>query len=175
MGLNAERFAEKAGIPRTKLRDIENLRAVPSNEEIVRMSIVLNRPTDYLFPECLLQAVERGMFERRKAELTKPRIVALTEAKKLAYDGEKMMIDDAYNESLKLEINRSLRRIPSRERKILEMRFGLNDKEEMTLEEIGKRFGRGKERIRQLEARALRRFRRPRRFKDLRRFWLEPE
>jgi len=175
MGLNAELFAEKIGIARTRLRDIENLRLVPSNEEIARISIFLNKPTDYLFPEYLLKAIEMGMFKRREAQLTKPHIVALTEAKKLAYDGEKTMIDEIYNESLKLQINRTLRSLPSRERKILEMRIGLNDDEEMTLEEVGKRFDRGKERIRQLEARALRKLRNPKRSRSLRRFWLESE
>jgi RNA polymerase primary sigma factor len=49
--------------------------------------------------------------------------------------------------------------LPDREAQILQLRFGLNGSEEYTLEEIGQRFGVSRERIRQLEARALRQMR----------------
>jgi RNA polymerase primary sigma factor len=51
--------------------------------------------------------------------------------------------------------------LPPRERKILEMRFGIGEKKEHTLEEIGDTFDLTRERIRQIEAKALARLRRP--------------
>ena len=54
-----------------------------------------------------------------------------------------------------------------RERKVLEMRFGLKDGQGRTLEEVGLEFGVTRERIRQIEAKALRKLRHPIRSKKL--------
>ena len=55
-----------------------------------------------------------------------------------------------------------------RERRVLQLRFGLIDGHQRTLEEVGKRFGVTRERIRQIEAKALRKLRHPSRSKKLR-------
>ena len=55
-----------------------------------------------------------------------------------------------------------------RERRVLLLRFGLIDGHQRTLEEVGKRFGVTRERIRQIEAKALRKLRHPSRSKKLR-------
>lgn len=61
-----------------------------------------------------------------------------------------------------------------RERKVIDLRFGLNDAEEHTLEEVGHKFGLTRERIRQIEAKALRKLRHPSRSKKLRGYVDEP-
>jgi len=61
----------------------------------------------------------------------------------------------------RLELERALSTLPERERMILAMRFGLTGEEPMTLERIGERFGLTRERIRQLEAKALAKLRHP--------------
>ena len=53
-------------------------------------------------------------------------------------------------------INQSLSTLTDREHKALRMRFGLDDGRSHTLEEVGKQFGVTRERIRQIEAKALR-------------------
>ena len=53
--------------------------------------------------------------------------------------------------------------LPSREQEVLKMRFGLEDGYSLTLEEVGLYFNVTRERIRQIEAKALRRLRNPRR------------
>ena len=58
--------------------------------------------------------------------------------------------------------------LSDREREVLEMRFGLNDGKDHTLEEVGKSFGVTRERIRQIEAKALRKLRHPSRSRSLR-------
>jgi RNA polymerase primary sigma factor len=55
-----------------------------------------------------------------------------------------------------------------RERKVLELRFGLEDGRSRTLEEVGREFHVTRERIRQIEAKALRKLRHPSRSKKLR-------
>ena len=66
------------------------------------------------------------------------------------------------------QINQALSTLTDREHKILRMRFGLDDDRTHTLEEIGNQFGLTRERIRQIEATALRKMRHPSRSKALR-------
>jgi RNA polymerase primary sigma factor len=61
-----------------------------------------------------------------------------------------------------------LNTLTPREARILRLRFGLHDGQTYTLEEIGEKFGLTRERIRQLEGKALRRLRHPRRSRRLR-------
>jgi hypothetical protein len=63
---------------------------------------------------------------------------------------------------------RTLDQLTSRQKKVLELRYGLGDEEPCTLKEVGIKFGVKAERIRQIEAKALRQLRHPDRNKDLR-------
>jgi RNA polymerase primary sigma factor len=60
---------------------------------------------------------------------------------------------------LRRDIDRILSPLPARERKVMRMRFGLDDGCPRTLKDVGKRFGVSRERVRQLEISALRRLR----------------
>ena len=79
----------------------------------------------------------------------------------------------ATNEILKEEINDVLSTLQPREQQVLELRFGLIDGTCYTLEEVGKRFNVTRERIRQIEAKALRKLRHPSRAKKLRDFMVD--
>ena len=68
---------------------------------------------------------------------------------------------------LRTEVENVLDSLTPRERRVLQLRFGLVDAREQTLEEVGKRFGVTRERIRQIEAKALRKLRHPSRSKRL--------
>ena len=63
-----------------------------------------------------------------------------------------------------------LNTLTDREKKVLKLRFGLDDGRTRTLEEVGKEFEVTRERIRQIEAKALRKLRHPSRSKKLRDF-----
>jgi RNA polymerase primary sigma factor len=76
--------------------------------------------------------------------------------------------DAASRELLREQIKNVLGFLSDREREVLEMRFGLNDGKDHTLEEVGRSFGVTRERIRQIEAKALRKLRHPSRSKTLR-------
>jgi RNA polymerase primary sigma factor len=77
-------------------------------------------------------------------------------------------VDAASKELLREQIRNVLSFLSDREREVLEMRFGLNDGKDHTLEEVGREFGVTRERIRQIEAKALRKLRHPSRSKSLR-------
>ena len=79
----------------------------------------------------------------------------------------------ATNEILKEEIKSVLETLQPREQQVLELRFGLIDGTCYTLEEVGKRFNVTRERIRQIEAKALRKLRHPSRAKKLKDFMNE--
>ena len=66
------------------------------------------------------------------------------------------------------EIFKTLQSLTEREEKVISLRFGLLDDKERTLEEVGKDFNVTRERIRQIEAKALRKLRNPTRAKTLR-------
>ncbi len=78
--------------------------------------------------------------------------------------------DYAANELLKDELNEVLLELTDREEKVLRLRFGLDDGRTRTLEEVGKEFNVTRERIRQIEAKALRKLKHPSRSKRLKDF-----
>lgn len=76
----------------------------------------------------------------------------------------------ATNEVLKEQIRDVLERLTDREERVLRLRFGLDDGRTRTLEEVGQEFGVTRERIRQIEAKALRKLRNPSKSKHLKDF-----
>ncbi len=77
-------------------------------------------------------------------------------------------VDAASKQLLREQVRNVLGFLSERERQVLEMRFGLKDGKDHTLEEVGREFGVTRERIRQIEAKALRKLRHPSRSKVLR-------
>jgi RNA polymerase primary sigma factor len=76
--------------------------------------------------------------------------------------------DAASHQMLRDQVEQVLNQLTERERRVLQLRFGLEDGHSRTLEEVGKEFGVTRERIRQIEVKALRKLRHPRLGKKLR-------
>ncbi len=83
-------------------------------------------------------------------------------------EGATQPIDHAARELLREQIQSALAALSERERQVLELRFGLLDGKNHTLEEVGRHFNITRERVRQIEAKALRKLRHPSRSRLLR-------
>lgn len=79
-------------------------------------------------------------------------------------------MQSAYQSMLRDKIEEVLTSLAPREARVLRLRFGLDDGNVYTLEEVGKKFGLTRERIRQIEGKALRRLRHPRRARQLKEY-----
>ena len=79
-------------------------------------------------------------------------------------------VDSAVSQSLKESTQHVLNGLTPREAKVLRMRFGIEMNTDHTLEEVGKQFDVTRERIRQIEAKALRKLRQPSRAEHIQRF-----
>ncbi len=100
----------------------------------------------------------------------------------IVLDGKELLIDQIEADEtadpeemitealLKEQIRKVLATLTSRERRILELRFGLNDETRHTLEEVSRIYGISRERVRQIEAKAIRKLRQPRRAEMLKDF-----
>ncbi len=82
-------------------------------------------------------------------------------------DGTLQPSEAASHQLLKEQVEDVLASLTNRERRVLQLRFGLDDGRARTLEEVGREFGVTRERIRQIEAKALRKLRHPSRSKKL--------
>ena len=85
-------------------------------------------------------------------------------------DNQTLIIDAAEANMLKEQVNEILGTLAPREAMVLILRYGLRDGRPRTLEEVGKVFNVTRERIRQIEAKALRRLKHPNKTKKLRDF-----
>jgi RNA polymerase primary sigma factor len=81
-------------------------------------------------------------------------------------------VQSTYSNLLREKIQEVLDTLPPREARILRLRFGLENGRAYTLEEVGQKFGLTRERIRQIESKALRRLRHPRRARQLKDYLL---
>jgi RNA polymerase primary sigma factor len=79
-------------------------------------------------------------------------------------------LQSAYESMLKDKLEEVLSSLTPREARVLRLRFGLDDGNSYTLEEVGQKFGLTRERIRQIEGRALRQLRQPRRARQLKEY-----
>lgn len=85
-------------------------------------------------------------------------------------NGTEEILDECCMIILKEQIDESLETLTLREKKVIELRFGLEDGRHRTLEEVGQHFGVSRERIRQIEAKAMRKLRHPSRSRRLKDF-----
>lgn len=173
LGLRQDDLGGLLGLSGGTISQIETLKVIPSQSRMEAIAMALGTTAEYLFPEELLGAVRVGVFLKREAVLEPGQLLALTsrEAQKLltakGLDEAERAVDNAM---LGEAIEDALYTLNPRERRVLQLRFGLEDGQNRTLEEVGQELGVSKGRIHEIEARALRRLREPRRSRRLKNF-----
>jgi RNA polymerase sigma factor (sigma-70 family) len=131
--------------------------------EALRVADFLNCTPYDIYPPAQM----RGTMKENTAQITANanEVDSLTSSlRTLAFSPERKMILDEAKRALK----NVLMTLTPREQRILDLRFGLTYGEEKTLDEVGAMFGVHRERIRQIESKALRKMRHPSKSKELR-------
>ena len=146
---------------RTSRHLVQEVGREPSPEEIAKK---IEFPLDKV-RKVLKIAKEPISLETPIGEEEDSHLGDFIEDKKIASPGAA-----AVNRNLQDQTNKILSTLTPREEKVLRMRFGIGEKADHTLEEVGQDFDVTRERIRQIEAKALRKLRHPSRSKKLRTF-----
>jgi len=171
LGISQPQMAQKLGMCHLYYLDIENLRRIPKPEIQDKISCILVKPADWLFPESLLDAIKAGVFDKRKKNLDDTGVKRLTYKYRLDYDGETKMIEDVDRELLVGAIQEAITVLSPRQREVIMLHHGLAGNETHTFAEIGAKYGCSKERIRQIHYKALKILRHPHNSRALKR-WL---
>ena len=139
-----------------------------------QLTLELNRePTEEELAEKMHTTVDkiRDIYKISKEPVSLETPIGEEEDSHLGYfiKDERNVSPEEYdtNEMLKDEISKVLLTLTEREEKVIRLRFGLEDGKSRTLEEVGQLFGVTRERIRQIEAKALRKLRHPSRSRKL--------
>ena len=131
---------------RAKRQLIQDMGREPTPEEIAKvMDTSLDKVQHLIKISQSPVSLEKPVGDEEEAEL----------GDFLEDEGTPKPMEAAVSEIKKDDLNKVLESLPHRERKILELRYGLNGEHPRTLEQIGRRFGVTRERIRQIEANTL--------------------
>jgi RNA polymerase primary sigma factor len=148
----------------------------PEDTAVVQHAWATNKPLEAIYERKLRRAASkvRRIIRISQEPMSLESPVGQEDASELGdfIEDENIVgpVDAASNQLLKEQVQSSLDSLSDREREVLEMRFGLRDGESHTLEEVGQFFGVTRERIRQIEAKALRKLRHPYRSRKLRHY-----
>ena len=170
-GLSMEAAAKKCKISYGCWCALENLKRYPYNkrgfewsESAVKISKAFNMPPEILFP----QALEEITNNKAEREMSAASFLldSSVETLLLEQNPETKVTQD----SLRRQVQGVLSTLSPREQKVIAMRFGLDGDGPKTFDEIGEVFNIGRERVRQIEAKAFRMLRHPSRIKQLKVF-----
>jgi RNA polymerase sigma factor (sigma-70 family) len=181
LGMNMQEFANACGISVWILSKFESFKRYPKVRDNnmrgykfvwlnagEKLANYLHVPFEVLFPKWLSAfEIERSTIEIEQIvtpqSLNSPEVLMLT-------DSIESIENSIDKDSLRKEVAEVLKTLNSRERSILELKFGLNGDKPKTLEEVGKTFQVTRERVRQIEAKAIRRLQHPTRARKLKEF-----
>ena len=168
LGWTQAEVAGWAGMTTSRLSDIENLKVVPTDLEMDDLVAVLGKPVEYLFPKVLTQSISCGVFDKREVSLSEEQVGVLESRKvPLALPTTGDIERNVDRLALVGKMGEVLGTLTPREQRVIELRFGLNGGQTHTLEDIGKMFNVTRDRIRQIEEKALRKLRHPTRSRKL--------
>ena len=159
-------FASYCEIPINRYQLIEQLRRYPTPQEATKIADAMDIDCVTLFPKwtvpVYMDRSNQQIVEVKVLQLDSPEIRQLAEPTEIE--------EELSEEELTKALNEALETLNPREKKVVELRFGLKDGVGKDLETVGKEFGVTRERVRQIEAKALRKLRHPARSACLRRY-----
>ena len=165
--LTLKQLGQMIGLHHTTICHYETLRNFPDYETAGKIAYALKVDSSKIFPAYFREITRTLSEERRETR----REGKKSSTHNLLYKILTPLLDNPENifiyEELRDSIEKVLITLDKRERKIIEMRYGLEDGRKYTLNDIGKFFGVGVERARQIEARAMRKLQHPSRAKYL--------
>lgn len=162
-------FARYSGMSQQTIGRYENFLDYPKSEEAIeKIEGALKIPIEDLFPKEYKDAVNKRY--GRPIEKTFDVLALPGHEQFMLPDPAEIYDIEETRKMFEKGIELSLSTLTKRESKVLEMRFGLLDGKEYTLEEVSYEFQVSKERIRQIEAKALRKLKHPSRHNNLKDF-----
>lgn len=155
-------LAEATGMSLYRVSSIEQLKNFPKEKEAYIIADLLGEDPIELFPKWTFPVygtrIDFKVLEVEKTALTSPEVLQLE-----APDFK----EEFYKKELVERLDRVLKFLGDREAKVLELRFGLHNNKPHLLEEVAQIMGVTRERIRQIEAKALRKLKHPSRRRKL--------
>lgn len=166
-GLSQKDLSELVDCPIATIGDIETFKKYPDGDKLDNIATELDSTLEEMFPEWLVeQRIKKSSTDTivmvEKLQLESPEVKQLESGYSIEEDIDKEIMKGAVLEALQL--------ISERERKILSMRFGVGGQEPHTLSETAQEWGVSRERIRQMEQKALGRIRNSKEAKELKEF-----
>jgi len=163
-------LAKACGVSLSLINHIETLRIFPSLDLQERIACALGEEPDYLFPQWLRVIADES--KRKPLSFETVYDVVLLDDSTLQTPGLIGYVADVAEKALAQQslakvLSQILDNLPPRARQVIELRFGLRDGHVYSLEEVSVKLGTTRERVRQIEAKALRRFRHPRYQREL--------
>lgn len=164
-------FCRVHGISATRLGTIINLKISPKTiagewkPVSLKLADILGFSTEELFPDSLYRLELPKSIQRTYKSVE---VLSLQEAAQLRLPSADMGVDEEIFRAQEGKvITEALTTLTPQEEQVLRMRFGLDGQGEHTLQEVGDKFGRNRERIRSIEVKALRKLRHPNRARKL--------
>lgn len=152
-GLTQSQLALVTGLSVHKISQIALLKQVPTEEQAQELADALGVDPEWLFPPELVTLKD----VRREALLTGDQVRKLQWIRPLSLPDPDLSLR---GHELEEALQGVLATMRPQERRVIQLRFGLDNGRSRTLEEVGKEFGVTRERIRQIEAKAMRILRR---------------
>jgi len=157
-------LADFLGVSQQLVCSWETLRNYPRNKKLIGgLEAALCCPIEDVFPLGIIKAINK------KIGIPIEKVADVNQLPSFARGEYLLSSPEEIYERKELEkgVENWLEGISEREKKVLEMRFGIGGGKEYTLEEVGNEINVGRERVRQIEAKAMRKLRRPSRRKEI--------
>ena len=154
LGMEQKDLAKKIGKTNSVISHYETFKNYPDKKAAAKIAKILNCDIETIFPAWLQEYKLKKSSVDREVKIDCISIDS-GKAQYLLEGNDDSFIDKTENSLLASKIKEAINALTDREQRILTLRFGLDDSKPHTLEEVGQEFSVTRDRIRQIEAKAL--------------------